>query len=283
MRSCWVICAILWGLSQTTWAADEQHMVTLSVRVISAEGHELDPKADTATLLKTISDLESAGKLLSSMDIQLTAIEGQPANCHFGATEAIITGRNFVGGFGRTATPSGSGNIPGSVPIYSREESGTILTATTQVTEAGVMAELKFEQSKFTKTHPKGDGDEAPLPPAKEVLAVQTRILLPENQPVVVGGVLTKVDGEKTIASVMIATAKVGLPVSIKSADASPQLMRVFALQKLEAGTTQEFLQKIFQEDDLKLVADHRTNSLVVRGPEKQLENLGDLIQQLDR
>lgn len=281
MPKCWAIWGCLLTLTNLATADDQKHIVSLTLHVISAEGVELDPQADASAILKAESDWAAAGKLLSAMDIQLTAIEGQLASCHFGTTESIMTGRNYMGGFSRTA-PGGPG-VANSVPVYTREQAGTIFSATTEVTAAGVMADLTFEQSKFVKPAPQGESQDALVLPEKETSVVKTRVLLPENQPIVIGGVLTKVVKEKSISSVMIATAKVGAAVPVKSAQVSPKLLQVFALQKLKAKPTQEFLSQIFAEDELRFSTDERTNSLVAYGTTEQLAGLKSVLQQLDQ
>jgi|GEM_PF-5577296 len=273
--------SLMWSwllLTPALLAAQEppasQHMVTLMVQVISAEGKLLDTKADPAVLLKQEAELAAAGQLLFSDHMQMTALEGHLTSCQFGKAEFLITGRNTAGGFNR-------GGPPG-MPVYSREDLGTILSATTRVVEQGAVAELTFEQSRLNPTKPTAENMESP-PPAKGIIQVKTTLVLPTNVPVVIGGMQTQVDHGPMVSTVVIATAKIGPAIPVAAAQVPLQQVQIFALQKLQALATQQFLSQVFHEDNLKFAADERTNSLVIHGTSNQLADLKDVLQQLDR
>lgn len=275
MKPLCLMCGCLLGLSSLTFADEQQHMVTLTVHVISAEGQPLDPKGDASAILKAEAELAAAGKLRYSDHLRMTALEGQLSSCQFGKAEFLITGRNTAGGFNR-------GGPPG-LPIYSREDMGTILSATTRVVEQGVVAELTFEQSRLDPVKPSAENAESAPPPSKGITQVKTTVVLPTGSPVVIGGMTTQVDHGPLVSTVILATATIGQAVPVAAAQAPLKQVQIFALQKLQAAAAQEFLNKVFAEDDLKFAADERTNALVIHGTSDQLADLKDVLQQLDR
>ena len=58
--------------------------------------------------------------------------------------------------------------------------------------------------------------------------------------------------------------------------------LRIFSLQYANAGMLAETLKQLFREDDLSIVPDARTNSLIVRGPSERLRVVDALALRLD-
>jgi type II secretory pathway component GspD/PulD (secretin) len=158
--------------------------------------------------LAQIEAWSKAGKLTHLTRIKVHTLEQSAAEFQFSEVVPLITGRTvFPGGRG--------GNPMVQQPTFTREEAGTLISATPRVEESGtILVFLKVEQSRFETqpAQPQSEGEkDFPLPPSKEMQTCQTTVRIKDGVPEVVGGFTSStIDG--TTQSVVVLTAHVQKP-----------------------------------------------------------------------
>src|SRR5688500_7615373 len=147
----------------------------VSIEVSLAEfDASLWPGQDAAAagkLLATLKAPEGQEKVYAFSQMQLSALENQPAMGQWGERVAVPSGRtsSAFGGSSRAGTPSASTS-------YTRESLGTLISATCRVDEGGlIVIELNLEQTRMAAdTEVKLDASD---PDASVLLKPVTRTL----------------------------------------------------------------------------------------------------------
>jgi hypothetical protein len=137
----------------------------------------------------------AVGEIVSRQNWKLRLLEGQQGRMQNGAEQSVVSGMTFGPGGGR------GGGGPGEMgrASYSREQFGSMLSATASMRDGGQVAvEFAFEQ---TRLDPGADDGELPSPPKTTLVTTSTVILAP-GVPTLLGGTATQSgSGEGATAS----------------------------------------------------------------------------------
>lgn len=183
--------------------------IVLATASVPSEGAAAGERPAGPAMLEQIDAWSKAGKLTHLTRIKVHTLEQSAAEFQFSEVVPLITGR--------TVFPGGRGGNPmmQQQPTFSREEAGTLISATSRVEEAGtILVELKVEQSRFEPQpgQPQAEGEkDFPLPPSKKVQTGRTTVRLKDGVPEVVGG-FTSATGDGTTQSVVVLSAHVPTP-----------------------------------------------------------------------
>lgn len=180
----------------------------LATAAVPSEGAAAAERPAGKEALAQIEAWSKAGKLTHLTRIKVHTLEQSAAEFQFSEVVPIITGRSaFPGGRG--------GNPMVQQPTFTRDEAGTLISATSRVEESGtILLFLKVEQSRFEAlpAQPQAEGEkDFPLPPSKKVQTCQTTVRLKDGVPEVVGG-FTSSTSDGTTQSVVVLTAHVQKP-----------------------------------------------------------------------
>lgn len=227
---------------------------------------------DIRTVEKTLADLKQHGRLRSRELLSLTTLDGQKATTQFGESRPRVSSTAaFGGGRGR---PTRS---------YSYRQYGTLVTITPTVEPGGtVLVDLQFEKSGPQAAAEVREEGETALPPGSSTTSIRGVQRLTAGKYAVVTS-STRKAGSATERLVLLAAVRVeAVPHSKPTAEAGPQTV-VIPLHNAVARSLVPTLESIFDGGETRIVADERTNSLLVKGPPKVLHKLEDILQQLDR
>lgn len=183
--------------------------VVMATATVPSEGAATAERPAGKAMLEQIEAWSKAGQLTHLTRIKVYTLEHCPAEFQFSEVVPLITGR--------TVFPGGRGGNPmmQQQPTFTREEAGTLISATSRVEEAGtILVELKVEQSRFEPQpgQPQAEGEkDFPLPPSKRVQNGRTTIRLKDGVPEVVRG-FTSSTSDGTTHSVVLLTAHVQQP-----------------------------------------------------------------------
>lgn len=182
--------------------------IVLATAAVPSEGAAAAERPAGKAMLEQIEAWTKAGKLTNLTRIKAHTLEQSTAEFQFSEVVPLITGRSvFPGGRG--------GNPMMQQPTFTREEAGTLISATSRVEEAGtILVELKVEQSRFEPLagQPQAEGEkDFPLPPSKKVQTGRTTVRLKDGVPEVVGG-FTSSTSDGTTQSVVVLSAHVPTP-----------------------------------------------------------------------
>jgi type II secretory pathway component GspD/PulD (secretin) len=252
-------------------AADELRVINFTVTIASAAADKLRPEMDAGKLIATIDELEKANGLTSLTRIQFSTVENQNARFHAGETSPYVSGRSSAGSRGG---PSGSPF--GQAVSVSRDQTGTIVGAVARVVNGGVIAELEVEQ---TRSDVRAGGDDPPLGPKTATLSFKSAVRIPAGENVLLASLdeRSAADARRTV---VLVSAK--LPEDNAKAAQVDNEFKVFALKNAHAEGLREVLVRLYPHE-LTIVADERTNAIIARGTEEQMNVVEALARVLDQ
>lgn len=204
----WCACSPLSAEEPPAAGKVVQLEIVLATAAVPSEGAAAAERPAGKAMLEQIEAWSKAGKLTHLTRIKVLTLEQNSAEFQFSEVVPLITGRTvFPGGRG--------GNPMVQQPTFTREEAGTLISATPRVEESGtILVFLKVEQSRFETqpAQPQAEGEkDFPLPPSKEMQTCQTTVRIEDGVPEVVGGFATSA-GRAATQSVVVLTAHVRQP-----------------------------------------------------------------------
>ena len=267
-----VAALILLGMEATGRADEPQggQMISLDVLLADVSGAALDDGEITAA---KVLDLEKQGKLDAAARIHLSVLENTPGFANFSESVPVATARQDFGG-GR------GGNA------YSMQNHGTTVQATARVEQDGtIVLELQVERSRLVANRPAGeDGGAANIAATKTTQAsVRTTTRLASGKPVIVGSQQSGT-GKDAVHTYVVLTASAAEGGKTAAAlPAPPIVTKVFALSHARAADMVKTLRTVLEGQRITIVADERSNSLILHGSEEALHAATALIERLDQ
>jgi type II secretory pathway component GspD/PulD (secretin) len=214
-----------------------------------------------------LKELETAGDIASITRIHLAAIEENRAMVQIGERRPVVTGRAAF-----------AGRAPGVVegPVsYSLENMGTLVSATSRVTEEGaVVAEMTVERTHPALTAAKGTETEVGR---QRTITNVTRgtVLIPPGKWVVLSGAQSSAE-EESAQTLVLVSAKAGESPGGASA------VKIFSLKNAQAPDLAKVLSVVASDKSVRIAVDARTNSLIAAGSASELAAIEALVLRLD-
>lgn len=227
------------------------------------------------TIKKSLQQLKKNGQLKTENRISVSAIDGQKAMSQTGGTRSIVRSITIPG---RGAAGRGGGFAGRTSRSYSTREVGTMVTLTPTV-ESNKSVVL---QTDFTKSWLQGGNDGGTE--AGETTAPATIATSQINNTVRV------VPGEYAVLSSTTKTSKNGtdriivlISATVNAAPEGKREVKIFNLANADAKQVAEVLMQLLGKDSkVSIVPEVRTNTIIAKGPAKQLAEIEAVIQQLD-
>ena len=275
MRCLSILVAAVLGLAATIGKAEEPQagrLVVLDVLVADVGGAALGEGEVTAA---KVLELAAQGKLDSAARIQISALENVPSTVNFTETVPVETGRMFG--------PAGDRGGGRQMGTYNMQNHGTMIQATTRVEQGGaILVEMQAERSRLVTSRPEGEeAGAANLAATKTTQArVQTTTRLASGKPAIVGS-QSAGSGKDAVHTYFVLTANV--PAGAAAAAAAPETVtKIVTLSHATAVVMAKTIQSIMKGQRISLVADERTNSVIMHGSPEVLESAIALISRLD-
>jgi type II secretory pathway component GspD/PulD (secretin) len=242
----------------------------VSIEVLLADSAGPTAGGSDITAAKIV-ELDKQGKLDSASRIKLSLIENVPGSVQFGETSPLVSARQEFPGGGR-----------GGMASYSMQNTGTTVQATARVEQDGqILVELTVERSRLVPAKPAAD-DAAPEPRRVSQNTTRTTVRVASGQSVLVGSQQLSAgkDGAQTY---VVLTASVAGPAKAAAAPARPAaVIKIFTLANARATDVLKVIRDVLDDQPIVFAADERSNSIVAKGTEEQLETTRALIQRLD-
>lgn len=266
-----VVALFLFAMGATCRADEPKagQVVSLDVLLADVSGAALGDGEITAA---KVLELEKQGKLDAAARIKLSILENMPGVANFSESAPVATARQDFGG-GR------GGNA------YSMQNHGTTVQATARVEQDGtIVLELQAERSRLVANRPAGEEAGAANVPATKTtqIRVNTTTRVSSGKPTIVGSQAAGV-GKDAIHTYVVLTASV--PEGGKAGAAAPApaaITKIFALSHARAAEMVKTLRAVLEGQRITIVADERSNSLILHGTEEALHAATALIARLD-
>lgn len=267
-------------------AGSDARLVSLQFTIaeFSARGkeHAKIPLDSMDEALARLRELEEQNAIDSLSRVRLATVNNSQASMQLGATEPAVTGMAAPFGPG-----GGRGGRPNDAAIamtrsFTMQNVGTLISVTpTLLDDGSVLADITFESSRLEKRDAANDDDAAPsefTPASVTKLSVRATLRIPSGQSVLLGGWHSFSD--QSSEALIIVTAQVGDAPATAS---DTTQLQVFQLANSQAGMVSKLLNALYEDGAVKIVADERTNSLVVNGSSKRLQVIEALVLRLDQ
>ena len=269
---------VAWGLGLTSAAAADEKppepgpMVTVEVAIAEFSGEAAEPgEGESAeALVSRIRELEKEGKVDSVTRVRLAALEEQTATVQQGETPWVATGR---ASFGR------GGN---SQSVFSRESIGLVVSATTRIADEGwILVEVSVERSRLGPQR-EVKGEEPPR--GTETLTLRSTVRVPDGGTVVAQSSEVRAGDAKTRQVVLVSARVDDRDRKAGQADPEPNVFRRFVLKQVAAASAGSLLENVYGDcKELRIEIDPHSQSVLVKGPRELLDEIGKLLQQIDR
>lgn len=233
---------------------------------------ELDEKdypeddTDTVALVTKLNEMKAGGSLKNWERYRLDSIVGEESMVQLGKTVPIVTGRTI------RRPPEGANPFPVNQPAsYSMTNIGMVIKARFIPNEEGdLILGLTLEKSDL-QDKAAAEGELAPQ--GQSTRLIKTTICPEIGVPSVVSSV--SVNGSRIV---VLATVKKG---KAAPSNAISQL-KVFHLQFAQAEQAAVVVKELYEQESMRIIADERTNSLIVSGGNEHLEEVETLVKLLD-
>lgn len=254
--------------------------VVIAEQSISAASSDVLRGESGEDTLNRIRELEAQGKLTALTRVHLSARAGASTSIRIGDRSAAGS-RAAAGDRGRGGFPEGFG---GRTPDPS--EAATVVAATPAIAADGtITVELQVEKTGIEDR----DTDEGVSSRVITVTA-QAEVCLQDGETVVVhrfdGRSQEGAADDRQQQHVIVVTAYIAAGRAVNTGQTSePPAGRkwtVFKLQAADATVVADTLRKVIPIRDLEIVADSRTNSLLVTGPEAVVGEVESILNLLD-
>ena len=243
----------------------------LFLEVTSVTGKQPMPKltGSSEQVNKAIADLKKGGRLKTLNRVSLSALDGQKAMTQLGATQSTVT--SFADpNFGRRG-----GRV---VRSHSSRSYGTLVTLTPTVEEAGtIVLQTQFEKSWLKGGHDGGtEAGETTIPASLATVTVNSTLRVRSGEFAVLSSTgSTSKTGTDRVVVLVSAVLKDG-------GGAARQELKIFKLVNADAESVAKTLEQFLPKGQISVVADKRTNSVIVKGPATALRVVEALLQKLD-
>jgi type II secretory pathway component GspD/PulD (secretin) len=264
------LAALGWLAAGTSGLADEPRtgqVVTLELLIADAGRDAFGEGEVTAAKIK---DLAHQAKLESTNRIQMSVLENAPGVLSFSETIPVATGRQDFGGRGGGTS-------------YSMQNCGTVVQTTARVEQDGrIVLELQAERTRLVADRPAGEEAGAANTATKTIQSrVHTTTRLTSGQATIVGSQVAGI-GKEAIHTYFVLTANVAEAERAAAAARPTAMLKVLALSHARAAEMVKTLRPILEGQRITIVADERSNSLIVHGAPEVLETATALVARLD-
>jgi hypothetical protein len=260
-------------------------LVTLEIALIDR------PTSKDAGALPSATDLlqlEKQGEVDRVTRAKLSSVGGRKALVQLGESVPTVAGRTFAGrGFSQSAQRESSDGPPRFSYSINMENIGTLVTATPQVEDGGmVLVELQVERSRLAEVPMPADDDRvADMPRHKTVRFVsQSTVRLKPGEPALAQG-FSSSSGQESRGEYIVVVAHVESPARSSADIERPtpeRQFRVYRLANVKASDLAPVLEKVIANREVRLAADDATNTILIAGPAEHLQIAQELIRQLD-
>jgi type II secretory pathway component GspD/PulD (secretin) len=261
-------------------------MVTVEVTIaeFTPEGRQaaLD-LGEVVDIKARLAELEQQGQVKVFTRAHLTTLDGSKAMIQIGEQTAVATGQQFTG-------RRGEGGGPAFNTSYSMQQTGTMFQVRPRVEADGsVVLEFSAEKSRIVQvpqTATEEGQEQAFQPPKTTTMTSQTTLRIPPGQTVLVGGLQAAGDGESGQVVLLVSATATAMPEGASAAQAAPADLRqlsVYHLQAANAASAAEILGRVFEEQEVRVAVDERTNSILVHGSADVQHVVAALLERLDR
>lgn len=236
-------------------------MLAVDVYIVQSEGAEgqdtspLDFQGTGEDVRKQLNELEKAEKIKVLDRLKLSTVEDVQTMVQVGKQTSVVRGGGFGGGRGG---------------VVSREQVGTLANLTARADGDRVVMNLQVEKSFVSP----GDDDDQTAASTHQ-MTVQSTVSVKSGDALVVGGQTFKQG--KTVRHMTVIVAP-----RIATARKEVALTQIFTLQHAEVAGAGAVLKELYPAGQLKFSVDVRTNSLIVHGEEKQLQEVEAILLKLD-
>jgi type II secretory pathway component GspD/PulD (secretin) len=250
------------------YADDAPRSVTIDVLIASIPRDSAPEEMTPAAVLA----LEKAGKLQWQTRLQLATIENERASVQVGEHAPVVTGRTSRGGFGG----DGAQNVTTVVNV------GTTVEAMAQVAaDDSIVIGLTVERSWLEPVANDRDDAPPPLPSHRTcTLNSKTTVRAVPGEPTLVAAQSSAAEGKHSQFWIVLKASASGKPAAADERAAHE--LRVFRLKFAAAADAAKILSGVFDEASLKIVAEERTNSLLIHSPPATQEKVEALLRLLD-
>lgn len=241
--------------------------VTIDVLIASIPRDSAPEEMTPAAVL----ELEKAGRLEWRSRMQLATVENQKASVQIGEHAPVVMGRQSRGFPGE-----GAQNVTNLVNV------GTTVEALPQIAGDGsIMIGLTVERSWLEPAAADGGDAPPPLPSHRTcTLNSKTTVRAVPGEPTLVAAQSSAAEGKDSQFWIVLKASASGKPAAAD--DKAALELRVFRLKFADAADAAKILSGVFDEASLKIVAEERTNSLLIHSPPATQEKVAALLTLLD-
>lgn len=220
---------------------------------------------------KALELMKKNGQLKTLNRVSLSAIHGRNSMTQSGGSRSIVT--SIADRFG------GRGRAPrGASRSYSSRSFGTMVTLTPTVEETGaVVLDVRLEKTWLQGADGEAEAGETTKPPGTATVSIQGTTRLKNGQ---YGVLSSSSESSKNGIDriVVLASATVNEPRRF----GGPQPIKIFKLKNAQAKSVAKTLDALLGDRKATMVADERTNSLLVKGSRDDVMVIEAVLQKLD-
>jgi type II secretory pathway component GspD/PulD (secretin) len=258
-------------------AAERGSGAIVAIEVLMADVGPLEKGEvlpDDQDVAARIRDLEKQGKLARITRTRLTTLSEQTAMIQFGERSAVATGRTVRGGGGAFGGPGGGGEPSTS---YSYQNMGTLVNVVPRVDGGNVVLECSVESSRLAPRKPAADKPEGAIEPVgMETISAKSTVQVKSGETVLLAS-KQQTSAEGTTRTYVLVTATIQEPGRKEAA-----VFKVFTLAHAQAAGVAATLNQLLGDTGVKITPDERSNSVLARGSDENLEVVERLVQRLD-
>ena len=228
--------------------------------------------------LARLERLETEGKLAGVQRIRLNLVANEPAQFQQGETVRLTVGRTMRPS---DRDPSGRGGFgAGSFgDVTQAQQVGTLIRATARPVANGAVVELAVERSGATNPRPPAADGAPPESPKVNQLNVKTTLVLRDGERTIIASGTTSDADRPQEETWIVARVTVAPPQQAPAA----AMIKIFHLKNVAADSTVTMIGTLFNRDDVRTVADPRTNTIIVASaPSDVLEQIEAILMKID-
>ena len=229
-----------------------------------------------------IAGLIKTGKVRVLNRFRISAVDGTESHVQTAEEKSVPSGRVFPG-----ASRGGTRTV---VQGYESRETGTTVSVDPRRTgDREVTLDLEIDSTRIEAPERSADAGEEAAPARHRSLTTTLRstIRVPEGQPVLVQAT-TQQDGPSSRQFAVLVTATVGLPKPARNTTGGPDPNHtgyVYYLKNAAADEAKKVVIEVYRDhaDKLNIIAEPRTNSLIIRGDGNMIQQIEPLLRALAR
>jgi hypothetical protein len=241
----------------------------------AASGDMLQGESGEETLAR-IRELDAQGKLTALTRVHLSARSG-------GTTSVQLGDRSATGGRGAAAGDRGRGGLPEGFGGRAADpsETATVVQGTPSIdTDGTITLQLQVEKTRIEDRDADGAVSSRVI-----TVSANTDVSLGDGETVIAhsfsGRTQEGVAGDREQRYVIVVTAHIAgsKTHSANVSHAADRELHVFTLHNSAATDVADTLKKVIPMQDVRVVVDSRSNSLLVAAPDKVLEAVRELLR----